>query len=98
MSNSLITDDQFHHIAHLARLPIKPEENFIKDQLSQAAEYSAILNELNTDSATPTYQVNHKTNVLREDVISPSLSQSEALSQAVKTSSGYFVTTATIKK
>lgn len=98
MSSTIITDDQFKHIAHLSRLTIKPEENFIKDQLAQAADYIEVLKELDTNNVDPTFQVNHKKNVLREDVIMPSLSQSDALSQALKTSNGYFVTSATINK
>ena len=94
----IITDDQFQHIAKLSRLEIKPEESFIKDQLSQAAEYVEILKELNTDTVKPTFQVNHKTNVLRDDVVLPSFTQSEALSQAKEVSNGYFKTAATIKK
>lgn len=98
MSSTVITDDQFSHIAHLSRLTVKPEESFIKDQLAQAADYIEILKELNTDNIAPTFQVNHKKNVLREDIVLPSLSQSNALSQAAKSSKGYFVTLATIKK
>lgn len=98
MSGTIITDDQFKRIAHLSRLTIKPEEGFIKDQLAKAADYIEVLKELDTNNIDPTFQVNHKRNVLREDVIVPSLSQSDALSQAAKTSNGYFVTSATIKK
>jgi aspartyl-tRNA(Asn)/glutamyl-tRNA(Gln) amidotransferase subunit C len=93
-----ISDDQFQHIAKLSRLEIKPEENFIKDQLAQAAEYVDVLKELNTDKVEPTFQVNHKNTVLREDIVEPSFTQQQALSQAKKISNGYFVTSATIKK
>jgi len=96
--SAVITDDQFQHIAKLSRLEIKPEENFIKDQLSQAAEYVDVLKELNTDSVEPTFQVNHKKNVFREDVVLPSFTQKQALSQAPKTKDGYIVTSATINK
>ncbi len=96
--SSVISDDQFQHIAKLSRLEIKPEENFIKDQLSQAAEYVEVLKELDTTSVEPTFQVNHKQNVFRQDVVTESLTQQEALSQAKLTQNGYFVTTATIKK
>lgn len=93
-----ISDDQFQHIAKLSRLEIKPEEYFIKDQLSQAAEYVEVLNELDTNNIAPTFQVNHKKNVFRDDVVLPSLTQLQALSQASNTRNGYFVTSATIKK
>ena len=95
---SQISDDQFQHIAKLSRLEIKPEENFIKDQLSQAADYVDVLKELDTSSVPPTFQVNHKSTVLRDDVITPSFTQSEALSQAPDSQNGYFKTSATIKK
>lgn len=100
MSSTILTDDQFHHIAKLSRLPLNPEEGFIKDQLSQAAEYVEVLKELDdmVKDLPPTYQVNHKTNVLRPDVVTPSLPQDLALSQAQSTHQGYFKTKATIKK
>ena len=98
MSANLISDDQFKHIAKLSRLEISPQESFIKDQLSQAAQYVDVLKELDTDKVEPTFQVNHKKNVLREDVITPSFSQAEALSQAKSTQKGYFKTSATINK
>lgn len=98
MSDNLITDAVFEHTAKLSRLEIKPEEAYIKDQLIQAAQYVDILKELNTDNVLPTYQVNHKSNVLREDKVEASLSQELALSQAEKTTNGYFKTTATINK
>ncbi len=98
MSDNLITDTVFEHTAKLSRLEIKPEESYIKDQLSQAADYVEVLKELNTDNILPTYQVNHKKNVLREDLVTSSLSQELALSQAQNTSNGYFKTAATIKK
>ncbi len=96
--STVISDDQFSHIAKLSKLVINPDEKFIKDQLSQAADYIEVLKEINTNTVAPTYQVNHKKNVLRDDIVTPSFSQEEALSQAPKSSNGYFVTSATIKK
>jgi aspartyl-tRNA(Asn)/glutamyl-tRNA(Gln) amidotransferase subunit C len=98
MSDNLITDAVFQHTAKLSRLEIKPEEAYIKDQLSQVAHYVDVLKELNTDNVLPTYQVNHKSNVLRDDVVEASLPQNIALSQAESTSNGYFKTAATIHK
>jgi aspartyl-tRNA(Asn)/glutamyl-tRNA(Gln) amidotransferase subunit C len=96
--SSTISDDVFLHTAKLSGLTINPNESFIKDQLSQTADYVEVLQELNTDNVLPTSQVNHKTNVLRDDIVTPSFSQDEALAQAAKTKNGYFVTAATIKK
>jgi aspartyl/glutamyl-tRNA(Asn/Gln) amidotransferase C subunit len=98
MSDNLITDAIFQHTAKLSRLEIKPEESYIKDQLATAAQYVDVLKELNTDNVLPTYQVNHKRNVLRDDIVEVSLSQDLALSQTESTSNGYFKTAATIHK
>ena len=98
MSDNLITDSVFQHTARLSRLEIKPEEASIKDQLIEATKYVEVLDELDTSNVLPTFQVNHKNNVLRDDKVEASLSQELALSQAEKVSSGYFKTTATINK
>jgi aspartyl/glutamyl-tRNA(Asn/Gln) amidotransferase C subunit len=98
--STIISEDSFLHIAKLSRLSINPEENFIKSQLSQAAGYVEVLKELDNQvkDLSPTYQVNHKSNALREDIVLPSLPVNVALSQAKSTSNGYFKTSATIKK
>ena len=75
----------------MSRLEIKPEEAYIKDQLAQAAEYVEVLKELNTNNVPPTYQVNNKSNVLREDIVEDSLPQDIALSQAQNSTNGYFI-------
>jgi aspartyl-tRNA(Asn)/glutamyl-tRNA(Gln) amidotransferase subunit C len=94
-----ISKDQLRHIAKLSRLEIKPEEeDYLVDQLSETASYIDVLQELNTNNVNPTFQVNHKKNVLRDDVIKPSLTQEEVLSQAPEKCDGYFKTKATIKK
>ncbi|MDD3998493.1 MAG: Asp-tRNA(Asn)/Glu-tRNA(Gln) amidotransferase subunit GatC [Candidatus Shapirobacteria bacterium] len=98
MSDNSITDAVFQHTARLSRLEIKPEEASIKDQLIEAAKYVKVLDELDTKDISPTFQVNHKNNVLRQDKIEPSLSQDLALSQAKKVSNGYFETAPTINK
>jgi len=98
MSGTKITKAEFEHIAHLSRLPLTPQDDSVIDALSQAADYVKVLNELDTDKIQPTYQVNKKSNVFREDKITPSFSQKEALSQAPDSYQGYFKTSATIKK
>jgi len=98
MSDNLITDSVFEHTARLSRLEIKPDETNIKNQLIETVKYVEVLDELNTSDVSPTFQVNHKSNILREDKVEASLSQELVLSQAEKVSSGYFKTTATIDK
>ena len=99
MSSTKISLDQLRHIAHLARLEIKPEkENYLTEQLSETASYIDILSKLDTKNVDPTFQTNHLKNITRDDVIGESLSQEDALSQAPDTYNGYFKTQATIKK
>lgn len=99
MSSQKISVAELEHIAKLSRLEIDSKKEIeLAEQLSQTAEYIDVLKELNTDNVAPTAQVNNNHNVLRPDVIEPSLTQEEALSQATKTYNGYFQTTATIKK
>lgn len=98
MSDNGITQDQFQHIAKLSRLSLGIDDQAIAGQLSEAAKYVEVLNELNIDNVNPTSQVNHKKNVFRQDEIEPSFTQKQALSQAPKIHLGFFVTEATIKK
>jgi aspartyl-tRNA(Asn)/glutamyl-tRNA(Gln) amidotransferase subunit C len=99
MSSSKISLDQLRHIAHLARLEIKPEkENYLADQLSETAAYIDVLGELDTKNVEPTFQTNHLKNITRPDVVENSFTQKEALSQAPDVYNGYFKTKATIKK
>ena len=93
-----ITAKDFDHIVNLARLTITPKDRSIAGQLAQAVQYVEVLDELDTSAVKPTFQVNHKKNIFRDDVVEISLSQDMALSQAPKKHNGYFVTAATIKK
>lgn len=98
-SATKITVSDLQHIAKLARLKLKPEEEEkLAKQLSETANYIDVLSELNTENILPTSQVTDKKNVFRSDVVEKSLSQSDALSQASEKYNGYFKTEATIKK
>ena len=99
MSSPKISLIELQHIAKLSRLEIDPQkQNELADQLSETANYIDVLKELDTININPTSQVNNKHNVLRQDVVEDSLSQTDALSQAPETYNGYFKTAATIKK
>ncbi len=100
MTNVQITDDQIAHIANLSQLILTKEEGQIKDQLSKAAEYVDVLNEIESQTVNlpPTYQVNQKQNVFRSDEVCPSLSQELAISQSRANLKGYFKTGSVNKK
>lgn len=79
------------HVAKLANLPLKhgEKEKFGK-QLSEVLSYIEKLKEVDTKNVETTSQVTGLENVTREDEISPSLSQEEALSNAKSKHNGLF--------
>ncbi|HOV52419.1 MAG TPA: Asp-tRNA(Asn)/Glu-tRNA(Gln) amidotransferase subunit GatC, partial [Methanothrix sp.] len=53
-------------------------------------EYFHQLDEVDTEGVEPTYRVVELSNIFREDVACPSLSQEEALRNAPRRENGYF--------
>lgn len=87
----VLTEAQVRHIANLAKLTLTAEEvKKIQEQLSAVLEYVSILSEVETTDVTATNQVTNLTNVSREDEISSSLPQKEALANAAKSHRGFF--------
>ena len=79
------------HIALLSRLELSDSERErAATELTQILSYFEKLNELNTENIEPTAQVFPTTNVLREDVVHPSLSPTEALQNAPEAAAGMF--------
>ena len=71
------------HIAHLARLALSdPEKETFAAQLGDILSYVEKLNELDTSGIEPTSHVVTIGNVVREDKVSASLAQDEALMNA----------------
>jgi aspartyl-tRNA(Asn)/glutamyl-tRNA(Gln) amidotransferase subunit C len=71
------------HVAHLARLGLTDEElSRLELQLNHILDQYAILAELPTDDIPPTAQTIELENILREDVVRPSLAVADVLSNA----------------
>lgn len=71
------------HVAKLANLSLTDEEKKkFASQLKETIEYIEGLSEVNTEGIEPTSQVTGLENVTREDVVKPSLTQEQALSNA----------------
>ncbi|MDH3775518.1 MAG: Asp-tRNA(Asn)/Glu-tRNA(Gln) amidotransferase subunit GatC, partial [Desulfobulbaceae bacterium] len=71
-----ITPQEISHVADLARLHMSREElEAMALQLDDILNYVAKLNELDTESVTPTTHAISITNAFREDVVKPSLSR-----------------------
>jgi len=80
------------HIAKLANLPLRDgEEEKFERQLSEVLSYVNRLDKLNTDNVPETSQSTGLENVTREDKTEKSLTQDEALSNALKTHNGMFI-------
>jgi len=87
-----MTKFDIHHIAKLANLPIPHEKlKKLEKELEQTIDHIKRLEEIDTSQVTGTNEVTNLSNVTREDVVEPSLTQEEALSNAKKTHNGFFV-------
>ncbi len=99
--SSIITDDVIVKVAKLARINIPSEKvSQFAQQLEPILEHFESLSKVNTDNVIPTYQTTGLKTVLRQDVVDTErmFTQKQALANAPKSSNGYFVTAATIKK
>jgi aspartyl-tRNA(Asn)/glutamyl-tRNA(Gln) amidotransferase subunit C len=71
------------HVAHLARLGLTDEElTLLEGQLNHILDQYAILAELPTDDIPPTAQTIELENILRDDVVRPSLPSEAVLANA----------------
>ncbi len=85
-----LTIADVEHVASLARLGLSDDETErMREQLSSILEHIAVLQEIDTDRIPPTAQVNAVTNVLRDDVVRPSLSQEAVLANAPQSRDGF---------
>ena len=80
------------HVAHLARLGLSDDElTLLQGQLNHILEQYAKLAELATDDIPPTAQTIELENILREDLVTPSLPVEAVLANAPDSAGGYVV-------
>ena len=80
------------HVAHLARLGLTEEElGRLEGQLNHILDQYAVLAELDTEHIAPTAQTIELENILRDDVVAPSLSAEDILGIAPERSGPYYV-------
>ncbi len=86
-----ISKKDVEYIAALARIHVPAEklEGFTKN-LADIVKYVEQLQNLNVDNVKPTSHAVPVGNVLRPDLVKPSLSNAQALSIAVEAKSGSF--------
>lgn len=87
----MISSKDVEHISWLASIKINDDEKVkFVEQFNSILEYFHQLDEVETDGVEPTYRVVDLANVFREDSISKSLTQEQALKNAPKRENGYF--------
>ena len=78
-----ISTEEVAHVARLARLALTPEELvLVTEQLGAVLEHARDVEALDTEGVPPTAHPLPLANVLRDDVVTPSLDRDEVLSQA----------------
>ena len=78
-----ITPEDVAHVARLARLHVSDEELVtFTGQLAAVLDHAADVEALDLDDVPPTSHPYPLTNVLRDDVVTPSLDRAEVLAQA----------------
>ena len=86
-----ITADEVLHIARLARISLSQADVArFTAQLSGILDHFAALSALNTDGIEPTAQPVPLYNVMRADLVAPSLARREALANAPEQEDGLF--------
>ncbi len=87
-----LTRSDVEHVAHLARLGLTEDElDRLEGQLNHILDQYAILARLDTDAIPPTAQTIELENILRDDVVRPSLPQSAVLDNAPVRDGDYIV-------
>ena len=85
-----LSRDDVAHVAHLARLGLTDEElGRLEGQLNHILDQYAILSRLDTDDIPPTAQTIELENILRDDVVRPSLPVEAVLANAADREGDY---------
>lgn len=85
-----LTPEEVLHIARLARISLTPADvERLTAQLSGILDHFAALSAVDTDGVEPTAHPLPLSNVMRADVVAPSLRQDEALANAPEQEDGF---------
>ena len=87
-----LSRDDVAHVAHLARLWLTDDElTLLEGQLNHILDQYAKLAELDTEQIPPTAQTIELENILRDDLVRPSLDVEAVLANAPERSGDHFV-------
>ena len=86
-----LSSREVEHVARLARLGITPDEVVrYRDQLRNILHHIEALNRADTSKVPATAHPLEARNLMRDDVVEPSLSVEDALRNAPSRENGYF--------
>ena len=86
-----ISLENVEHVAKLARLYLSDEEKHdMVDQLNKVLTFAEHINAVDTTDVAPTSHVLNVQNVMREDVVKPSLDREWVLKNAPDSDEGQF--------
>lgn len=82
---------EVEHVAMLARLELTAQETEeYTGQLNSILEYAAILDKLDTSEVSPTAHAVPLNNVMRDDVVKPSMAVTKVLANAPDAENNFF--------
>ncbi len=87
-----VTAQEVRYIAQLAKLEIREREmdKFVQE-FNDILVYAGMLDRLDTSEVEPTAHVLSYGNVMREDIVKPSMTQEEALKNAPERANGGYL-------
>ncbi|MDW3214383.1 MAG: Asp-tRNA(Asn)/Glu-tRNA(Gln) amidotransferase subunit GatC [Ilumatobacteraceae bacterium] len=86
-----LTREDVAKVAHLARLELTSAEiDLATEQLGDMLEHFADIDALDLDDVEPMTQPYHLVNVMRDDIVQPSIDRDEALAMAPDAEDGRF--------
>ena len=75
-----IDADMVKHVAYLVKLGIKEEDaQAFSHQFTAIIDYFHLLNEVDTEKVTPACETSNTRNVMREDIVQPSMPHADFL-------------------
>lgn len=94
-----VSKDLIDNLSKLAKINLtKEQEEKYADEFSSVIGYMEEIKKVDVSNIQETSRVAKEENVLREDVIKESLTQTEALKNSENTSDGYFLVPAIFKE
>lgn len=87
------------HVSKLANIPLSSDETgYFEKSFGPVIEYMQKIGELDIENVLETTRTSEEENVVREDIVMPSLPQEAALRNAKNSHEGFFIVSAILEK